>query len=195
MPSLAAQALIAACLSLAAVAYASEPAVPAPTSAAPTWLKVHGNGLHSSGQPSAEQLQALPAHGIGVVIDLRRDGETPDLDEASVVRALGVDYHNLPVAGPDGLTRANVERLDALIAEANGRPVLVHCASGNRVGAMMALREAWLRGASPEEAMAVGRQWGLTGLAPTVEALLSPVPAEAGAASTGTTTTTAPGSP
>ena len=36
MPSLAVQALIAACLSLAAVAYASEPAVPAPTSAAPT---------------------------------------------------------------------------------------------------------------------------------------------------------------
>ncbi len=182
MPSLAAQALIAACLSLAAVAYASEPAVPAPTSAAPAWLKVHGNGLHSSGQPTAEQLEALPAHGIGVVIDLRGDAETPDLDEAQVVRGLGVDYHNLPVGGPDGLTRANVEQLDALLAAAGDRPVLVHCASGNRVGAMMALREAWVRGATREEAMAVGRQWGLTGLAPAVEALLSPAPAEGDAA-------------
>lgn len=182
MPSLAAQALIAACLTFAAAAYAAEPSVPVPATAAPSWLKVHGNGLHSSGQPSDDQLQALPAHGIGVVIDLRGDGETPDLDEAAVVRGLGIDYHNLPVGGPDGLTRSNVEQLDALLAAAGGRPVLVHCASGNRVGAMMALREAWLRGASPEEAMAVGRQWGLTGLAPTVEALLSPAPAAAPAA-------------
>ena len=179
MPSLAVQALIVACLAFAASAYASEPAVPAPATAAPAWLKVHGNGLHSSGQPTAEQLQALPAQGIGVVIDLRGDGETPDLDEAAVVRALGIDYHNVPVAGADGLTRANVEQLDALLAAAGDRPVLVHCASGNRVGALMALREAWLRGAPREDALAVGRQWGLTGLAPTVDALLAPADAAA----------------
>ena len=84
MPSLAVQALIAACLSLAAVAYASEPAVPAPTSAAPAWLKVHGNGLHSSGQPTAEQLQALPAHGIGVVKGLDAKQSMITLDHEAI---------------------------------------------------------------------------------------------------------------
>jgi hypothetical protein len=48
----------------------------------------------------------------------------------------------------------------------------VHCASGNRVGAMMALREAWLRGATSEHALEVGRTWGMKGLEPDVNALL-----------------------
>ena len=136
------------------------------------WLRVQGDGRYSAGQPTAEQLQTLSAHGIGVVIDLRADSETPELDEAALVRAIGLDYHNLPVGGAAGLTRDNVQALDRLIADAGDRPLLVHCASGNRVGAMMALRERWLRGATPEQALAVGRDWGMKSLEPDVDALL-----------------------
>src|SRR3546814_1034559 len=64
---------------------------------------------------------------------------------------------------PPDLTRENVLAFDALLRDAE-RPVLVHCASGNRVGAMAALRAAWVEGRSAEEAIAMGRDWGLKGL-------------------------------
>lgn len=149
-----------------------EPAMSASVASPGAWLRVQGDGRYSAGQPTAEQLQTLSAHGIGVVIDLRADSETPELDEAALVRSLGLDYHNLPVGGAAGLTRDNVQALDRLIADAGDRPLLVHCASSNRVGAMMALREAWLRGATSGHALEVGRAWGMKGLESDVNALL-----------------------
>ncbi len=149
-----------------------EAAMSASVASPGAWLRVQGDGRYSAGQPTAEQLQTLSAHGIGVVIDLRADAETPGLDEAALVRSLGLDYHNLPVGGAAGLTRDNVQALDQLIAGAGDRPLLLHCASSNRVGAMMALREAWLRGATSEHALEVGRAWGMKGLESDVNALL-----------------------
>lgn len=149
-----------------------EPAMSAFVASPDAWLRAQGDGRYSAGQPTAEQLQTLSARGIGVVIDLRADSETPDLDEAALARSLGLDYHNLPVGGAAGLTRDNVLALDRFIADAGDRPLLVHCASGNRVGAMMALREAWLRGATAEHALEVGRTWGMKSLESDVNALL-----------------------
>lgn len=166
--------VVIALISAAVFVSAREPesAMPASVASSGAWLRVQGDGRYSAGQPTAEQLQTLSAHGIGVVIDLRADSETPELDEAALVRSLGLDYHNLPVGGAAGLTRGNVQALDRLIADAGDRPLLVHCASGNRVGAMMALREAWLRGATSAHALEVGRSWGMKGLESDVNALL-----------------------
>src|SRR5690606_26485382 len=103
------------------------------------------------------------AAGISHVIDLAQDNETPEFDEAAAMQAAGIGYDNLPISGPDALTRANVEAFDRLLADPQG-PVLVHCASGNRVGAMAALRAAWIEGVPVEEAIATGRAWGLRSL-------------------------------
>ena len=51
-------------------------------------------------------------------------------------------------------------------------PVLIHCASSNRVGALLALRES-LRGASDEEALEFGKQAGMTRLEPLVKERLA----------------------
>lgn len=133
--------------------------------------------LHVSGQPSAEALAALPSAGVKVVIDLRPDEETPTLDEAGAARQAGLVYENLPIAGKSGLTRANVEAFDALLNKHAGTTVLAHCASGNRVGALLALRAAWLQGKPVAEALALGDQAGLKGLRSDVEALLKPAEA------------------
>jgi rhodanese-related sulfurtransferase len=58
-----------------------------------------------------------------------------------------------------------------MLAEAKDGKVLLHCASGNRVGAMLALRARWLQGKSADEAMAIGKASGMTGLAADVKAL------------------------
>ena len=139
--------------------------------------------LHASGQPSVEALAALPAAGVKVVIDLRPDEETPTLDEAAVVRQSGLVYENLPIAGKAGLNKANVQAFDALLKKHAGVTVLAHCSTSNRVGALLALRAAWIEGKPIAEALALGEKAGLKGLRPEVEALLQePAAVRSGAA-------------
>ena len=92
------------------------------------------------------------------------------------VRASGLRYSNLPLRGAADLTRENVAAFDALLRDSS-RPVLVHCASGNRVGAMAALRAAWVDGKPADEAIAIGRTWGLKGLEGEVRRRLESGPA------------------
>jgi uncharacterized protein (TIGR01244 family) len=129
--------------------------------------------LHLSAQPTGDQLALLPAAGIRNVINLRPDAELPDFDERMVAVHLGLGYHSLPIQGAKDLTRANVEAFDELLAHTAGEGALVHCASGNRTGAMMALRARWLQGKSPTEALAIGKASGLKGLTAEVEKLVS----------------------
>lgn len=142
--------------------------------------------VHGSGQPSIEVLTRLGSAGVRTVIDLRPDSETPDLDEKSVVEKSGVVYRALPIAGKASLTQENVTAFDRMLAEAKEGEVLVHCASGNRVGAMMALRARWLQGKSPDEAMAIGKAAGLTGLTADVKILLDAGPVSAVASGSAT---------
>lgn len=101
--------------------------------------------------------------GIREVIDLTPDAETPDFNESAAVRAAGLRYSNLPLRGAVDLTREHVLALDALLRAAK-RPLLVHCASGNRVGAMAALGAAWIDGRDAEDAIGIGKAWGLKSL-------------------------------
>lgn len=127
----------------------------------------------SSGQPDAAQLQQLAEDGLAAVINLRTAGEDPGYDEAAVLQAADVAYYRIPVDYGNGLTRENVARLDRLLARHAGQPVLVHCASGNRVGALFALRAHWLQGESPAAALQRGREAGLTRLERPVRGLLA----------------------
>lgn len=130
-------------------------------------------GHYAAGAISPADVDALAKAGIRNVINLRPASETPDFDEASAVRAAGMHYESLPIAGAADLNRANVDRFDALLEKQEGAPSLVHCASSNRVGALMALRAGWIKGQSTDEAIAVGKQWGLAGLEPVVREKLA----------------------
>ena len=121
------------------------------------------DGIHSGGRITADDLPALRAAGIRHVINLAPAAETPGFDEAGAVRAAGLRYDTLPIAGAGDLDRETVVAFDRLLQAADG-PTLVHCASGNRVGALVALRAAWLHGADEEAAVEEGRRWGLRGL-------------------------------
>ena len=124
-------------------------------------------GLHTGGQPTAEDLERLKAEGVRTVIDLRGATEDRGYDQAAEVRRLGMDYIALPIAGKDDITPANAAALHALLEEHEGE-VLLHCASGNRVGALLALAAVQVDGASAEEALTLGRAAGLKSLEPVV---------------------------
>lgn len=125
-------------------------------------------GHYAAGAVSLADVEALAKAGIRNVINLRPASETPDFDEASAIQAAGMNYESLPIASADDLNRTNVARFDALLKKQEGSPSLVHCASSNRVGALMALRAGWIKGQSTDEAIAVGKQWGLASLEPVV---------------------------
>ncbi len=116
----------------------------------------------STGQPDEALLSMAKAAGYVAVIDLRTEAEDRGMDEPAAVEAAGLAYHSLPVAGAKGTTFENAQALDAMLAGIEG-PVLLHCRTGNRVGALLALR-ASMQGASDEEALEIGRKAGLGSL-------------------------------
>jgi len=117
-------------------------------------------GFVSTGQPDSEVLEQVAAAGFVAVVDLRTDGEDRGIDEQSEVERLGMQYVSLPVSGSADFSFAKAAELDRLLGEFDG-PVLLHCGSGNRVGALFALR-ASLNGASADEALEEGTRAGLT---------------------------------
>lgn len=133
--------------------------------------------IWTAGAVAPEQFGELKAAGVKRVINLRPRAEQGEFDESATVSACGMQYANLPIAGPQDLTLANVKAFDALMAEAGDDSTVVHCASNNRVGALFALRAAWIKGVSADEALAIGRAHGLLAMEPAVAALLAQGPA------------------
>lgn len=87
----------------------------------------------TGGQPNAEQLRALKEAGGGVVLDLRDPMEPRPVDEAGVVRELGMEYVNVPVRA-GALNDDTLERILTVFRGAGERKIFCHCGSGNRVG-------------------------------------------------------------
>jgi uncharacterized protein (TIGR01244 family) len=128
-------------------------------------------GITTSGQPDEASLHSLAAAGYVTVIDLRSDGEDRGFDEKSVVESLGMNYISIPVSGAGGVSYDNAALLDQSLSGIEG-PVLLHCASSNRVGALLSLREK-MHGASTEDALSLGLEAGLSSLRPVVEEQLN----------------------
>lgn len=135
-------------------------------------LAAPAENVLSSGQPSEQQLQILASSGVKHIINLRPASEL-DWDEEAYVKSLGMEYHSIPVAGAAGVSIENAQSLDALLKSLDGQPLLVHCASSNRVGALRALTASHSEGATLDAALASGKQWGLKSLEPRVREILS----------------------
>jgi uncharacterized protein (TIGR01244 family) len=129
------------------------------------------DGISSSGQPDKESLQVFADSGYAVVIDMRGPDEDRGMEDfPAAVEAAGMSYVSFPVVGTDAISFETAERLDLLLQGTEG-PVLMQCGSGNRVGALLALRES-LAGADDEAAIAFGKDAGMTRLEPRVREVL-----------------------
>ena len=160
---------------------ARTPSSPEPERPAATLIEIPNartplDGMLTGGQPTPEQLERAAAAGYRTIINLRTDAEEGfDWEEAAVAE-LGMRYVMIPVAGAAGLTRENVERLGGALSDPEAAPVMIHCKSGNRVGALLALKAAWIDGASGDEAIQLGLDAGLTRLESKTRALLEDRP-------------------
>ncbi len=134
-------------------------------------LKTPFVNVMTGGQPSLEDINKLKERGYSTVINMRTPEEEVSFDEASLVQELGMEYFSLPVGGLDEINLSTARRLDELLN--SGEKTFIHCASGNRVGAIFALRAFYLEGKTRDQALEIGDQAGLTRLRAQVEAMLS----------------------
>lgn len=127
---------------------------------------------YAAGQPTPQHLAELAREGVRTVINLRGPDEPVEYDEAAEAARLGLRYETLPVTGPADLDRDRVREFGRMLDEARREGgVLIHCASSNRVGAMVALDETLNRGCELADALERGRAAGLKTLEPAVVAL------------------------
>ena len=164
--------VITVLLALAGGAWAQEAATSAAEIPA-EWVDLVRNprfpqeGVLSGGQPTPEQLQAASEAGFETVINIRVPGEPGTDTEQELVESLGMTYVSLPVQGAAGMTEENARALAEALAEAE-QPVLLHCGSGNRIGGLFALMAFHLDDKTIDEALAFGKEAGLTRLEPIV---------------------------
>jgi uncharacterized protein (TIGR01244 family) len=134
--------------------------------------------LRTGGIPEGDEIYPrLAAEGFRTVVDLRGDAEPVEAARAAA-EAAGLAYVRIPIAGDADLDLGSARALDAVLDDPARGPVVLACASGNRSGALLAVRAFWLEGASADEALALGRAAGLTRLEPSVRRLLGLPPAE-----------------
>jgi len=129
------------------------------------------DGITSSGQLDEKALNVFAESGYSVVIDMRGPSEDRGMDDfEGAVEAAGMQYLAFPIVRTDQVSFETAAKLDALLQGIDG-PVLLHCASGNRVGAVLALRHS-LNGATDAESIEFGKNAGMTRLEPRVREVL-----------------------
>jgi uncharacterized protein (TIGR01244 family) len=135
--------------------------------------------LAFGGQPSPETLARLADLGFRTVINLRTEAEGA-VEEGEVVRAQGLEYVWVPVT-PGSFSLEDVEAVERILDDPDAGPVLLHCASANRVAAVWATIQV-RDGQTLEEAGAMGRAAGLHSPAmwEAVLRVLQPAPVAAG---------------
>ena len=152
------------------IALLSVQTLPAQESKAPPAIKVdqlgstrnvHSFGLNLlCGQPSESEFADAKKRGVKVVITLRSKGEI-DWDEAGLVKKLGMEFHDYGFRDPADLTDKVFDGVRAALQQSNEKPVMVHCASANRVGAVWLAHRVLDAKIPVEAALAEARAVGL----------------------------------
>jgi uncharacterized protein (TIGR01244 family) len=138
---------------------AEDPGLPASVASTliPNYQLVQ-KGLATGGQPTPAGLGELKALGFRTVINLMAEVEGTQA-ERDAVQAAGLRYVAVPIT-PDRFRREDVEAVARILDDPGAQPVLLHCASGNRVGGVWTVWQV-TKGRSYAEAEAEGRKIGL----------------------------------
>lgn len=133
-------------------------------------VKYPSSNLITAGQPSKEDFKRLKEMGVSKIISLRPETETEPFDEKQEAEMLGIAFERISVSGAPDLTLDKASQLEnALQGE---EKVFIHCASGNRVGALLAIKAKEIEGKSAQEALEFGEKAGLSSLRSAVKTLV-----------------------
>ncbi len=118
--------------------------------------------LYIAGQPDGAALDEAKRRGVAAIINLRGPSES-DWDEAQAAASRDIAYYQAPIAGSDpDFDPATIHRISALVAQYSDQPVLVHCASGNRAAAWLAIHLVQHHELDTDGALEIARPSGLS---------------------------------
>jgi len=118
-------------------------------------------GFMLASQPGEEDFREAAERGVRTVVDQRKSTEQRGFDEITVVQSLGMTYVNPSFSKPEELTDAMFAQTREVMRSAE-RPILMHCASGNRTGATWLAYRVLDDGVEFDEALAEAKSVGLT---------------------------------
>ena len=114
-----------------------------------------------AGATAPEAVAELKRRGFVSVINFRTEGERGAMleEEAAAMREAEMKYFHIPFQSSAPTTEATEEFLEVVADPAN-QPVLIHCGSANRVGAMWLIKrvklDGWEVDRATTEAEAIG---------------------------------------
>jgi uncharacterized protein (TIGR01244 family) len=123
-------------------------------------LRCVDDRLATGGQPEDGAFGELGRQGFHSVVNLRTSAEGAPIDrERRLVEAAGMRYLGVPVDGADPTAESVADFLE-IVRDASNYPMLIHCSTGNRVGAYWmihrVLDDGWSEDAAETEARAIG---------------------------------------
>jgi protein tyrosine phosphatase (PTP) superfamily phosphohydrolase (DUF442 family) len=104
------------------------PGLPNAAEPVPGWI--------TGGQPTEQHLKSFKAAGGEVVLDNRDPMEPRPFDEPTAARAVGLEYHTLPIVH-GAVNQDTMKRMHEMLRRLGGRKALLHCSSGNRTSAAL----------------------------------------------------------
>lgn len=108
---------------------------------------------------SKEQIEFIKTLDVDLAIDLKEKHETLFRDQKAFEET-GIPYVNMPVSNVEKIDFEFLSEFQKLIAN-HDKKILVYCASGNRVGALLALYFAFICGHPKARAFEVGKKAGM----------------------------------
>jgi uncharacterized protein (TIGR01244 family) len=131
-------------------------------------LSSAGEKVFFAGQPSEADFKLLAEKGVKKVINLRTEEEMKTLgfDEKAAAEAAGLTYVQVGV-GREPLTDEQIEKILKELESVEKEPMLLHCASSNRVGAVWSMYRGTRGGLAIEQAIEEGKKAGMR--APNLE--------------------------
>ncbi len=121
-----------------------------------------GDQVYFGSQPEASDFPLMAAKGIRTVLNLRTEAEMAEVgfDEADAAHEAGLHYLNIPI-GREQPDEGTLELIHSIIDDETRRPLLIHCASSNRVGYVWATYRGKRNGLSADEALEEGGKAGM----------------------------------
>jgi uncharacterized protein (TIGR01244 family) len=148
----------AGCASLKGTGHGGEKITSAEVGQTPN-LTTFGGHVYFAPQPATQDFKAFAERGVTTVINLRTDAEM-QFDERAAVRAAGMKYIHVPI-GHTAPADEDLNQIMDTLDQAGKEPVLLHCASSNRVGYVWAMYRASRQGLAADAAIAEGKAAGL----------------------------------
>jgi protein tyrosine phosphatase (PTP) superfamily phosphohydrolase (DUF442 family) len=118
--------------------------------------------FYFGGQPNQEGFQFFLDQGVKTIYNLRGIGEDDFSEQEAFFKEKGIEYKHIPFLGENGFNPDCLQDLSELKQGASEAKVLIHCASGNRIGAWYIIYLVQVKGLDLDTAFEEGIKAGLT---------------------------------